>query len=215
MEMAGRMMGYDGSVPAGPVREVLEEAFSGIRELSDIRGGYVVVDGVSMGPEGKSLMVGKHEFLTGKIIGRGLEGSEKAVLFLITSGERYGALSGLEMKTGDPLKGYVTDILGSLLVELAADRLTEQLEKENAGIGLGVSNRYSPGYCGWPVADQEKLFSFFPKDFEGISLSDRFMMHPIKSVSGLLGIGKKAVKKEYHCRLCDDRDCIYRKKYMA
>lgn len=215
MNMAGRMMGYEGSVPSGPVLDALVEVFSGISDLSDIRGGYVMVDGMTTGPDGSSITVGNHVFKTGKIIARGLEGAEQAVLFLLTSGERFGALSGQEMKNGNLLKGYVIDVVGSLLVELAADRLAEDLKNKCARSGLGISNRYSPGYCGWPVADQEKLFAFFPEGFEGISLSERFMMHPIKSVSGLTGIGKKVVKREYQCKMCDDENCIYRKKYLA
>ena len=38
----------------------------------------------------------------------------------------------------------------------------------------------------------------------------------LKSVSGIIGIGKEVEKNNYPCKLCDDKNCIYRgKRYIA
>ncbi|MCK7538940.1 MAG: hypothetical protein MZV63_52410 [Marinilabiliales bacterium] len=47
-----------------------------------------------------------------------------------------------------------------------------------------ITNRFSPGYCGWDVAEQHKLFSFFKDNFCGITLTESALMNPVKSVSG-------------------------------
>jgi hypothetical protein len=36
-------------------------------------------------------------------------------------------------------------------------------------------------------------------------------MVPIKSVSGCMGIGKKAVKKDYQCSICEMTHCFRRR----
>jgi len=77
-------------------------------------------------------------------------------------------------------------------------------------IGLKVSNRYSPGYCTWDVSEQKKLFSFFPDRFAGITLSDSSLMNPIKSVSGIAGIGKDIKHLGYVCDNCTVVDCVFR-----
>ena len=76
--------------------------------------------------------------------------------------------------------------------------------------GLKITNRYSPGYCGWDVSEQKKLFKILPEKFCGIELTDSCLMHPIKSVSGIIGIGKSVKFNEYTCNLCDEADCLYR-----
>jgi len=68
---------------------------------------------------------------------------------------------------------------------------------------------FSPGYCNWSMAEQQKLFSLLPPGFCGIQLSPSSLMHPIKSVSGIIGIGTSCKQKGYQCEWCNDKDCIY------
>jgi len=35
------------------------------------------------------------------------------------------------------------------------------------------------------------------------------LMNPIKSVSGLIGIGRDVKYSPYQCNLCDSKNCIY------
>jgi len=116
------------------------------------------------------------------------------------------------MKSGDLLKGYVYDVIGSEVVEAAADMMQEGLRKSMAALGKEITNRFSPGYCGWDVAEQHYLFSFFKDNFCGITLTESALMNPVKSVSGLIGIGEHVKYAPYQCHLCDDKNCIYRKK---
>ncbi len=116
------------------------------------------------------------------------------------------------MSEGDLMKGYVVDVIGSEIVEKAMDKIQDILQDEMKQIGLGITDRYSPGYCDWHVSEQQKLFSLFPQNYCNIRLSETSLMDPIKSVSGIIGIGKKAEKKGYTCDFCQVKDCIYRKK---
>jgi hypothetical protein len=64
------------------------------------------------------------------------------------------------------------------------------------------------------VADQHKLFSFFPENCCGVSLTESALMHPIKSVSGIIGLGKEVRYREYTCNLCGLAECFYRNRNM-
>jgi len=90
--------------------------------------------------------------------------------------------------------------------------MQEELRKEVAVRGMKITNRFSPGYCGWDVAEQHKLFTFFKDNFCGITLTDSALMNPVKSVSGVIGIGSNVRFSEYKCKLCGDKNCIYRNK---
>jgi cobalamin-dependent methionine synthase I len=94
------------------------------------------------------------------------------------------------------------------MAEKVAEKIQDEIKQSAQGQAEAVSNRYSPGYCGWSVADQHLLFSFLPANFCGITLNESALMHPIKSVSGIIGIGKEMVKNPYQCNICDVTDCI-------
>ncbi len=52
---------------------------------------------------------------------------------------------------------------------------------------------YSPGYCGWHVSAQKKLFEFLRPEKIGITLRDSFLMEPLKSISGVLLAGPRNI----------------------
>ncbi|MBQ8582057.1 MAG: hypothetical protein IJ478_08265, partial [Alistipes sp.] len=112
---------------------------------------------------------------------------------------------------GDFLEAYIIDAIGSLTVERAMDKIHKALEVEQAERGMNITNRYSPGYCNWPLRDQRPLFDFVGENPTGIALSESCLMHPIKSVSGVIGIGVKVRRRAYGCVICQNKTCIYRR----
>ena len=76
------------------------------------------------------------------------------------------------------------------------------------------TNRYSPGYCGWNVSEQKNIFQLIPEKFCGIELTDSCVMVPMKSVSGIIGIGKEVRYNPYTCNLCKMENCFYRNSKM-
>ena len=93
--------------------------------------------------------------------------------------------------------------------------MQDELEAVMKEAGFSITNRYSPGSCGWPVSDQQLLFSLFPDKYCGISLSDSSLMDPLKSVSGIIGIGRNVKKTAYTCDICDIENCMYRYRKTA
>jgi hypothetical protein len=109
------------------------------------------------------------------------------------------------------LLSYVFDVIGSLTVNKAADKIEEDIKKEMNARSLNISDSFSPGYCDWSVADQKKLFALLPPNFCGITLTESSLMNPIKSVSGIIGIGRQLKQMGYQCNWCSDVNCIYGK----
>ena len=108
----------------------------------------------------------------------------------------------------------MVDVVGSEIVEFAVDRIHHDLGLRFEAEGLGVSNRFSPGYCTWDVREQEKLFGWFPPGYCGITLSPSCLMQPTKSVSGVIGIGHRVRTNPYLCNVCSEEMCIYRDKRL-
>lgn len=140
-----------------------------------------------------------------------LKEAEKAALFLCTAGALFSDEAHALNAAGDFMEAYIIDAIGSLAVEQAMDRIHRALGEEQAACGLKITNRYSPGYCNWPLRDQRPLFRLVGENPTGIELSESCLMHPIKSVSGVIGIGAKARRRAYGCVICQNKTCIYRK----
>ncbi len=71
--------------------------------------------------------------------------------------------------------------------------------------------RYSPGYCGWHVSGQMALFDYLGPDAVGITLTESFLMHPLKSVSGVIVAGQPDIHRFVHdfpfCAACTGKEC--------
>lgn len=152
------------------------------------------------------------DFEMGNIILRQLRGSEAFALFICTSGLEFEAYQQRLKEQGDMVRVFIADALGSVIAEKCADQMEKALQESIDKLGWKHTNRFSPGYCGWHVSQQQLLFPLFQGHTCGVKLTDSSLMIPIKSVSGIIGLGKKVRKLEYTCGLCDFKQCYKRKK---
>jgi hypothetical protein len=151
-------------------------------------------------------------FHLNKMVTRSLAGSSEIALFIGTCGEKVEVYSKGLLKDGHALEGLIVDLIGSDIAEGVADFIHKTIEQDMAARGLNVTNRYSPGYCNWPVSDQQQLFHLLRDHDCGVRLTGSSLMVPIKSVSGIIGIGKQVRNRGYFCSVCEANHCLYRDK---
>jgi hypothetical protein len=203
------LLGYpEGNLPE-PIPGVIQSILEDAPDYTDIQGGYIIQEQFQMGNE-SVIQVDGLEFHPTKAVANQVKASDRLAFFMITAGEGITTWSQKELAQGDPMAGYIIDLLGSEIVAAALDKMAEDMAEKMSLKGFKITNRYSPGDCGWPVTDQHLLFSLFPENFCGISLSESSLMHPIKSVSGMIGIGKHVRKTAFACDLCEMESCVYR-----
>jgi len=207
-----RLIGFDTGTAPEPIPEMISSALIAAEEITDIRGNYIITDGQSADHGRDSISINSHSFHTGKIVTGFINESEHFLLFIVTAGKGIELQSKKFLQGNDPLLGYIFDVLGSLTVESALDKFLKNTEADFLQTGLKTTNPYSPGYCGWPVSDQQKLFSLFDEENCGITLSESCLMDPIKSISGIIGIGANITKQPYSCTICDSKNCLYRNR---
>jgi hypothetical protein len=204
------LLGYESKLP-DDILSMVKEVMSETTDCFDINGGYQIFDRISFIANENHIRIEDTEFNSGKIVCHQLKKSEQIAVFVCTAGEQISHWSK-QMINKDPLMGFIADILGSVVVEAAIDAIQQKLSDEMKQAGLKITNRYSPGYCGWHVSEQHKLFGILPKNICGIHLTDSSLMMPIKSVSGFIGIGANVRFNPYTCRLCEATHCVYRNK---
>jgi hypothetical protein len=180
----------------------------------DLKCGYRLLAPDSITVSKDSICGDSFTFHCGSIITKQLKQATSLAIFAATVGEKFDIIIKNHFEDADPISGYILDTIGSLLVEKTIDWMEEQLINRVEKDSWKITNRFSPGYCGWNVNEQQTLFSLLPKNFCGISLTETSLMMPIKSVSGIIGIGKMVKRKPYFCSLCDMEQCYRRKSIM-
>lgn len=206
-------MGYGHGEAPEPVTDLIREVCEELIPLGEARAEYLIFDPVKCDAGGKTVEIEGRLFDVKPIIFSQIKEAAAAALFICTAGQEAGDRSRRAMKDGDLLRGYVYDVIGSEIAENAAERMQDSLRAAAAASGMNITNRFSPGYCGWDVAEQHKLFSFFPDNYCGITLTDSALMNPVKSVSGIIGLGNRVRLREYPCRQCGEMNCIYRRRF--
>lgn len=200
-------MGYsDGEIPDG-YNDILNELIYKAKIIVSPECGYVILPQNTSSASMGVVKLDGVDFKTDKIVAGPLKKISGAAIFVGTVGHHFDKWSKETFESGDPLAGYFIDILGSEIAESIADWLESKVVKYASEIGFQCSNRYSPGYCGWSVAEQHKLFNFFPKDFCDVKLTDSALMKPHKSVSGIIGISNEIAWKDYPCDVCNVDHC--------
>ena len=170
---------------------------------------YQVFDQISINK--KDFTIQETTFNCERKIALQLRESESLIVFVCTSGVGISKQYKEFMLNNELVKAYFVDLLGNVAVEKAMDIIQLQISEKMSLQQLKITNRYSPGYCGWNITEQAKLFSLLPENPCGIVLSESSLMVPSKSISGVIGCGKNVKHKEYGCQLCGLEKCIYRK----
>lgn len=204
------LMGVDTKEIPEPYDSMINTELSKFQTYKNIQGGYKIFQDFEINEKNGTLRIEQTIFNAGKQIVKHLKAADQLALFICTAGEQTSQRSKKLIKSGDMLEAYICDVLGSMLVEEAMSIIQQRLNLELKKKGENTSNRYSPGYCKWDVAEQQKLFEFFPENFCGVSLSDSSLMSPIKSISGIFAIGKHVKFHKYVCNACNSVNCIYR-----
>jgi len=205
------LMGFENGEIPEPFPEYIQKGLSHAPEFCEIKGGFKIFESAMVNTKNKTIKIENQTFSPAKIVTTQLKNATAAALFVCTAGDGISAHSQHLAAEGDTLLSYVFDVIGSLTVDKAVDKMEEELKKEVETKGLHISDRYSPGYCDWSVADQQQLFALLPSKFCGITLAKSMLMSPIKSVSGIIGIGPNLKQIGYQCNWCNDTNCIYGK----
>lgn len=141
--------------------------------------------------------------------------ADRLALFAVTLGGELSEKIEALFEGRDFAQGVVLDALGSESVELSADRLERDyintiLEKRPSNTDWSIL-RFCPGYCGWHISGQKKIFECLNPGEIGISLNDSFLMTPLKSITGVMVVGERdifAFQGKYEvCRSCESNYC--------
>jgi hypothetical protein len=150
-----------------------------------------------------------------KKMGKAFAGVKQVICFVATVGSKIDHLIENLMGKGNFANAYVVDAMGSGAIEHTVSSFQKDFNRKFAINKQVTDLRFSPGYCDWPVTEQQKFFSLLDCENIGVSLSDSSLMTPRKSVSAVFGLYANDAghqpKQINPCNRCGKYDCIARR----
>jgi cobalamin-dependent methionine synthase I len=118
-------------------------------------------------------------------------------LFAVTVGKEVCSEISLCFNKNDFALGSMLDSAASEGTEMTAQAIEDIYRRHLIETGKFNSDsgilRFSPGYCGWHISAQRKLFQTLRPEEIRITLNDSFLMQPLKSISGVIIFGRKKI----------------------
>ena len=198
-------MGYRNAMPEEDILWLVDKIYAEIERICKPQYIYEVYEAKTC--DHVSIEINDKKLRTGKTITHYLYGMEKCCVFVTTAGSEYEAYKKQLREKGDILEEFIADAMGSVIAEACVNNIAGELAENN-----NCTYPYSPGYCNWKLTEQELLFSLLPDTPCGITLTESCLMVPIKSTSGIIGIGKDIERKAYACNICENKNCYKRKE---
>ena len=142
---------------------------------------------------------------TSRVLRINLDKVERVFPYVITCGRE---LDEINIPSEEIMKSYLLDQVKETVLTLARKYFEDYLKEKYA---LGRMSRMVPGSLeDWPVTQQKELFAIFGnvEDLIGVRLTDKCLMLPIKSSSGLYFPTEIRFES---CQLCPRESCIGRR----
>ncbi|MGI6112521.1 MAG: hypothetical protein ACOYEJ_00185 [Mahellales bacterium] len=148
-------------------------------------------------------------YFNGEFITKHLKNCTQIVIFLATVGPTISKEIDEAFKENDYLKAMVLDGLADRAIENIIMQYWNQLVEDIQAEGLGITGFINPGHLDFGVDQQRAVFKILDGSKIGLSLTDSCLIMPIKSASGLFGLGKGiGISKDNHnCQHCTIKDC--------
>lgn len=185
-----RYLGYPvGASPNSALAPIIDYWIDQAAEVAKPRAVYLVLPVLERQPRRIRLRTAQGTTDFQGAIGEFLGPVSCVAVFIATASAGIEALASELLRGGEELAALVVNAVGSERAEAAEAAVISQLRARAAARDFSPTLPYSPGYCGMKLTEQRKLFELFRGKTAGVRLTEDCLMRPIKSVSGLIGLG--------------------------
>lgn len=210
-----RYLGYpSGVAPSATLRTMLTVWISEAAQLAAPRATYLVLSVTRL--DAHRLVAQSTDGQTVEFrgaVGDYLVAADCVAAFVATAGPAIEALASRLMCSGDPLAAMIVNAVGAERAEAAEAAILDELRAAGRPLGFSPTLPYSPGYCGLPLTEQRTLFKLFAGSDVGVTLTESCLMRPLKSISGLIGLGlsDRVAAFGSPCDRCELYNCSMRR----
>lgn len=202
-------LGYGGQFPEASFVEMIDQLIEYIGSFCRPSAGYIVLSGIIA--DKNYLEINNVHIKVGSVIAKYLENATYFATFVVTAGEEFDNYVEQLRNDGDIVSEYMAYSIGTEIAEASVRFVTSKIAEEADKNRFKITHSYSPGHCSWHVREQQKLFSLLPEKPCGVELNESSLMHPVKSISGIIGMGKDLEITPHGCEICGLVTCFKRR----
>jgi hypothetical protein len=200
-----------GAEPTAAVEAALDAAFGAYRRHARPRAIVQQVDSATFGV----VLAGEGRNAEPTPVRAALPAARALVLFAATLGHGVSEAITRHFARRELVEGTLLDAVASAAADRTADEAARRALHMLVAAGDVPSGTaalpYSPGYCGWHVSGQGRLFAELEPGEIGIALRPSFLMEPLKSVSGVIVLAAAEaleIDPEFPaCAECSGQEC--------
>jgi hypothetical protein len=213
-EEVRRYLGYPRhAAPTARIEQMLDYWIAVAASHASPRAVFQVFPVVGLSPRSVCLATSGGAVEFRGAIGEFLGPVDAVAIFIATAGPELERLAAERCRRGDALAGMILNAVGSERAEAVEAVVVERLVLLASPRGWGLTLPYSPGYCGMALTEQRKVFDALGGELVGVNLTADCLMKPLKSISGLIGLGPRELIQEHGspCDRCELWNCNMRR----
>jgi hypothetical protein len=171
--------------------------------------------------DGEALRIDGSEFHSGQLLNHLRQtGAQRVMLAGVSAGRAAEEQARQLWQQSKPDEYFFLEMFGSAVVEQLVATLSGRVCDLAERDGLMAVPHYSPGYTGWDVADQNKLFELITRGIsqpfpEPLEVMFSGMLRPKKSLLAIIGLAPTAARapgpRLIPCHECSFSPCQYRR----
>lgn len=157
---------------------------------------------------------GNFKFIKGEQVNQYGFGQEYFVPCILTIGEKISKEISYLFKNNECLKAIILDAIGTQILFNASSGMFNFILKSAEENNLNLTLRFSPGNNDIPLKFESNILQAFEiEERLGISITEAYMLNPVKSMAYYYGAGKELKKSniDHDCKGCDRMCCLYEK----
>ncbi|WZL73015.1 ASKHA domain-containing protein [Clostridiaceae bacterium 35-E11] len=176
------------------MNEMYDEMFKKAQLLVDMRGSFQF-----MSNEATKTLCDQYEYY---------------VPCLLTLGEKISEEVTLLFQKNEPLRAMMLDGIADHILFDASNQLFQVISKDAEEMKVNLTQRFSPGdQPNTPITFQQDILESFSKEANlGITITEAYMLKPVKSLAYFYGADKNLGKatKDHSCSQCQNLSCQFR-----
>lgn len=204
-----RYLGYGKHAVDEGTLGLISDSFRDLEACAEAKSIYRIFECEHTGEN--ELQIGKMN-ITSRSLGRNLKGCGNVVLLGATLGTGVDLMMKRFSLT-DMAKTVVLQACAAAYLEEYLDQLQEKIGEELRQQEKWLRPRFSPGYGDFDIHHQKDILQMLDTAKTiGLTMTDSYMLTPVKSVTALIGISDSDEKCHIKgCESCGKTDCIYRR----
>ncbi len=108
----------------------------------------------------------------------------------------------------DDWQSFISYCFYNTLIQTSSDLLRKQILEELQLPESRLTQRYAPGYCGWPIQDQKAILDLLNPGAIGINVDETLALDPAHTITGVYGVrSSSAIREEMPCYSCTSISC--------